>query len=113
MELWQEVTLVIVASLISPMVLKVAENIFIKNSEDRRDTKAQIAALGKRVDELRDKNVELMLQIGVVSSENKAQKIRINQLETEVIARDKRIQELEHQVDNLTSQLMDRANNGS
>lgn len=100
-----EILYVVVTALLSPLFLKLTEYVLGKSNENARTTREQLAALGKRVDELRDKNVELLMQVGIVQSENKTQKLRIEQLEAEVIVRDKRINELEHQVENLTREL--------
>lgn len=118
MELWA----IVIASLVSPLFLKLTEFVLNKSSQKERDAAQKnkerddkIAALGKRVDELRIDNINLTIttktqQLTIDRLEAQAaldkqtiitQAQQITQLREEVGIRDGRIQELEHRVNAL------------
>lgn len=115
MELWA----IVIASLISPLFLKLTEYVLNKSSQKERDAALKnkerddkITALGKRVDELRADNIKLTLktetqQLTIDRLEAQAaidkqtiitQAQHIVELRAEVGVRDGRILELEHRV---------------
>jgi hypothetical protein len=115
MELWA----IVIASLISPLFLKLTEYVLNKSSQKERDAALKnkerddkITALGKRVDELRADNIKLTLktetqQLTIDRLEAQAaidkqtiitQAQQIVELRAEVGVRDGRILELEHRV---------------
>lgn len=108
MELWQQVVLILAASLFSPLFLKFAEFVLNKSSQADRDRKAKedqtekrISALGLRVDELRDSNTRLMIQTESQQRTINEQAKQIIELQAEISKRDERIRELETQVEAL------------
>jgi len=107
--LTEGIVIAVIASLVSPAILKLVEFSFSKSSEKARkeeqekiEMRAKIEALAKRVDELRQQNTEQMIRIGVQQTTIEAQSKEIATLRTEVQDRDKRIDELETQVRTLT-----------
>lgn len=106
MELWQQVVLILIASLLSPLFLKLTEVVIDKSTQKERaaaqlnkERDDKITALGKRVDELRDANTRLMFQTETQQRTINEQAKQITELKAEVSKRDDRIKELETQVD--------------
>lgn len=88
-----DVVAVIIAALISPLFLKLVEYVLNKNSQNEKETRGKLEALGKRVDELRDLNIKQTVEIGVLRMQLKERDQRINELE-------KHISRLQTQQDN-------------
>jgi septal ring factor EnvC (AmiA/AmiB activator) len=106
MELWQQAVLILIASLFSPLFLKMTEFVMNKSGQAEREQKARdeetakrINALGLRVDELRDSNTRLMIQTETQQRTINEQAHQITELKAEISKRDARIQELETQVE--------------
>lgn len=104
----QSLVYVVIATLVSPLALKLIEFVFSKSSENTRLTHAKLEELGKRVDELRDLNTQQSVQIGVLQAKNDAQanEIRlqaseIQALHAQIKERDTRIVEMEEQINTL------------
>ena len=121
MELWA----IVIASLVSPLFLKLTEYILNKSSQKERDAALKnkerddkITALGRRVDELRADNIKLTIktetqQLTINRLEAQAaidkqtiitQAQQIVELRAEVGVRDGRILELEHRVNLLAKE---------
>ena len=106
MEPWTIVITAVITSLLSPLFLKLAEFVLNKSTQKERaaaqlnkERDDKIAALGKRVDELRDANTKLMVKTEIQERTINEQAQQITQLKSEVGKRDDRIKELETQVD--------------
>jgi len=114
----QSLVYVVIATLVSPLALKVIEFVFSKSSENTRLTHEKLDALGRRVDELRDLNTQQSVQIGVLQSKNDAQaneiRLQANEilaLQAQIIERDARILEMEEQINTLKAINEAKSNN--
>lgn len=80
----QEIIPIIVTALISPLFLKLVEYVLNKNSEQAKAWNAKIEGLSARVDELREKNVQQAIEIGVLKAQLLEKDHQISQLKSEV-----------------------------
>jgi hypothetical protein len=89
-----ELTSIIITAIVSPLALKLIEFVLNKSSEQSKSVAAKIEGLSTRVDELKQKNIEQQIEIGVL----KAQLLDRDRVMQE---RDRLIAELKKELDKL------------
>ncbi|MBI5933268.1 MAG: hypothetical protein HY867_06135 [Chloroflexi bacterium] len=80
----QEIIPIIVTALISPLFLKIVEYVLNKNSEQTKAWNTKIDSLSARVDELREKNLQQQIEIGVLKAQLREKDQQISELKSEV-----------------------------
>lgn len=88
-----ETIAIIITALVSPLFLKLVEYVLNKSSEQTKAWNQKIEALAARVDELREKNVQQQIEIGV--------------LKAQLVEKDHQIAELKSEVERLQAQKQD------
>lgn len=96
-----EILAVVIATLVSPVFLKLVEWAFNSASATNRRTQERLDALGKRVDELKNANQELSMKVVLQEQKIKDQQETIAGLQKENTEKDKIIRELQSQIETL------------
>lgn len=79
-----EIIPIIITALVSPLFLKIVEYVLNKNSEQTKAWNAKIEVLAARVDELKDKNTQQQIEIGILKAQLKEKDEQIAELKLEV-----------------------------
>lgn len=77
---------VLITAIIAPLTLKLVEYMFNKSSEQTKAMNAKVEALTRRVDEFREKNTQLEIQIGILQSQLIQKDHEIAELQKEITA---------------------------
>lgn len=87
-----DILVALIVALVSPTFLKLVEWIFLKSSEKSRKMEERVTALATRVDELQEKNTQLLIQLGIrdqrindLEKENEDLRASVNELQGKVL----------------------------
>lgn len=97
----KEVLVVVIATLVSPVFLKLVEWVFSSASATNRKVQERLDGLAKRVDELKSANTELSMKVVVQEQKIKDQAATIVELQRQNHEKDEKIKELETQMQSL------------
>jgi chromosome segregation ATPase len=85
---------IIITAILSPLALEALRYFFAKSSEQTRSVNAKIEGLEKRVDELKEKNLQQAIEIAVL-------KAQLLDRDVQMAERDKLIAELKKEIEDL------------
>ena len=88
---------ILITAIISPLMMKAVEFVLNKSSEQSKQMTAKIEGLSSRVDELKEKNLQQEIEIGVL-------KAQLHDRDQAMTERDKIIAELRKELDMLREQ---------
>jgi cell division protein FtsB len=89
-----ELLSIIITAILSPLALEALRYFFSKSSEQTRSVNAKIEGLEKRVDELKEKNLQQAIEIAVL-------KAQLLDRDMQMAERDKLIAELKKEIEGL------------